>query len=100
MRASTHQAGACDRHGPITKRGAAELRAMPVEAAHHAARREHPLHAAFTTLCVRRGYKPAVVAIAHRLCRILFAMLRDDSDFRTPHAPHPRPAPSFAPPAA
>jgi transposase len=96
---STHQSGACDRHGPITKRGAAELRAMLVEAAHHAARRDHPLHAAFTKLCVRRGYKPAVVAIAHRLCRILFAMLRDDSDFRTPHAQRPRPAPSLAPPA-
>ena len=26
-------------------------------------------------------YKTAAVAVAHRLCRILFAMLRDGSDF-------------------
>jgi hypothetical protein len=32
-------------------------------------------------LCTRRGYKTAVVAVAHRLCRILFAMLRDGTDF-------------------
>jgi transposase len=79
---STHQSGECDRHGHITKRGSAELRAMLVEAAHHAARADHPLHPAFRRLCVRRGYKPAVVAIAHRLCRILFALLRDGSEFR------------------
>jgi transposase len=94
---STHQSGACDRHGHITKRGSAELRAMLVEAAHHAARRAHPLHGVFTKLCVRRGYKPAIVAIAHRLCRILFALLRDESEF-LPTRIVPR-RPPGAPPA-
>src|SRR6267142_4369146 len=28
-----------------------------------------------------RGYKMAVIAVAHRLARILFAMLRDGTDF-------------------
>jgi transposase len=84
---STYQSGACDRHGHITKRGSAELRAMLVEAAHHAARRDHPLHHVFTRLCVRRGYKPAVVAVAHRLCRILFALLRDQTEFTPPLYP-------------
>lgn len=79
---STYQSGACERHGHITKHGATELRAMLVEAAHHAARRGHPLHAAFTKLCARRGYRSALVAIAHRLCRILFALLRDETEFR------------------
>jgi hypothetical protein len=37
----------------------------------------HPLHPYFTRLCAQRGYKMAVVAVAHRLCRILFALLRD-----------------------
>jgi len=67
---STYQSGDCDRHGRITKRGSAELRAMLIEAAHHAARREHPFHRVFTALCVRRGYKAALVAVAHRLCRL------------------------------
>ena len=64
---------------------------MLIEAAHHAARREHPLHPVFTKLCVRRGYKAALVAVAHRLCRILFALLRDQSEFHPAPRAHPRP---------
>jgi transposase len=88
---STYQSGDCDRHGHITKRGSAELRAMLVEAAHHAARPGHPLHRPFRKLCVRRGYKPALVAIAHRLCRILFALLRDGADFHPAEVAAPAP---------
>jgi len=54
---------------------------MLCEAAHHAHRPTHPLNPHFARVTVRRGYKTAVVAVAHRLCRILFAMLRDGSDF-------------------
>jgi transposase len=79
---STYQSGACDRHGHITKRGSAELRAMLCEAAHHARRPTHPLHPYFQKICGRRGYKTAVVAVAHRLCRVLYAMLRDGVDFQ------------------
>ena len=78
---STFQSGERDAHGHITKRGSAELRAMLCEAAHHARRSAHPLHPHFARVCTRRGYKTAVVAVAHRLCRILFAMLRDGTDF-------------------
>jgi len=78
---STYQSGEQDRHGAITKQGSAELRAMLCEAAHHAARPTSPLHPYFTRLCARRGYKMAVVAVAHRLCRILFGMLRDGTTF-------------------
>jgi hypothetical protein len=35
----------------------------------------------FATLCAKRGYRMAVVAVAHRLCRLMFAMLRTQSDF-------------------
>jgi transposase len=78
---ATYQSGERDAHGRITKRGAAELRAMLCEAAHHASRPTHPLQPYFAALCARRGYKMAVVAVAHRLCRIMFAMLRDGRDF-------------------
>ena len=54
---------------------------MLCEAAHHARRPDHPLNPYFVSLCVRRGYKMAVVAVAHRLCRILYAMLRHGTDF-------------------
>jgi transposase len=79
---STYQSGACDRHGHITKRGSAELRTMLCEAAHHARRSSHPLHPYFMKLCARRGYKTAIIAVAHRLCRLLYALLRDGTDFQ------------------
>lgn len=78
---STYQSGDTNRHGRITKRGSGELRAMLCEAAHHARRASHPLNPHFARLCARRGYKMATVAVAHRLCRILYAMLRDGSEF-------------------
>jgi transposase len=78
---STHQSGERDRRGPITKRGSGELRAMLCQAAHHARRPQHPLHPYFAKVCARRGYKMAIVAVAHRLLRILYALWRDGSDF-------------------
>jgi transposase len=78
---STSQSGDRDWHGHITKKGSPELRAMLVQAAHHSFRKSHPLNPYFRKLCVTRGYKRAVVAIAHRLCRMMYAMLRDQADF-------------------
>lgn len=82
---STQQSGARDVHGRITKRGSAELRAMLCEAAQHAARPQHPLHPYFAQQCAQHGYKRAVIAVAHRLCRIMFAMLRHGRDFDVTH---------------
>ena len=48
---------------------------------HGVAMRNHPLHPYFARLCAQRGYMMAVVAVAHRLCRILFALLRDGAEF-------------------
>jgi len=79
--ASTYDSGERVQHGHITRRGSRELRSMLCEAAHHAGRPNHPLNPYFSSLCVRRGYKMAVVAVAHRLCRILYAMLRHGTDF-------------------
>lgn len=78
---STFDSGERTQHGHITRRGSTELRSMLCEAAHHARRSTHPLRSYFLSLCVRRGYKMAVVAVAHRLCRIVYAMLRDGADF-------------------
>lgn len=79
--ASTFDSGERVQHGHITKRGSNELRAMLCEAAHHARRPTNPLQPYFASLCARRGYKMAIVAVAHRLCRILYAMLRHGRDF-------------------
>jgi transposase len=79
--ASSYDSGERVRHGRITRRGSSELRAMLCEAAHHAGRPTNPFHPYFASLCVRRGHQMAVVAVAHRLCRILYAMLRHGTDF-------------------
>ena len=79
--ASTYDSGDRVQHGRITRRGSSELRSMLCEAAHHAGRPNNPFNPYFTSLCVRRGYKMAVVAVAHRLCRILYAMMRSGTDF-------------------
>jgi transposase len=78
---STAPSGARDRHGYITKRGSGELRAMLCEAAQHARRPDPPLNPYFTHLWAQRGYRMAVGAVAHRLCRIMVAMLRDPAAF-------------------
>ena len=79
--ASSYDSGERVQHGRITRRGSSELRSMLCEAAHHARRPDHPLNPYFARWCVRRGYKMAVVAVAHRLCRILYAVLRDGTEF-------------------
>lgn len=79
--ASSYDSGERIQHGRITRRGSTELRSMLCEAAHHARSPNNPLHPYFSSLCARRGYKMAVVAVAHRLCRILYAMLRDGTHF-------------------
>jgi hypothetical protein len=42
---------------------------------------DHPLNPYFARLCARRGHKITIIAVAQRLCRIIFAMLRHQSDF-------------------
>jgi transposase len=69
--------------GHITKQGPNELRAMLCEAAHHAARKGHPLHAIYKKIAVRKGHKVAVIAIAHRLARILWSMMKNELPFDT-----------------
>ncbi len=54
---------------------------MLCEAALHARKKDHPLHPFFATVCAKRGHKVAMVSVAHRLARIVFAMLRDAKPF-------------------
>jgi transposase len=78
---ATYHSGDREAYGAITKRGSGELRAMLCQAAHHARRRQHPLKPYFAELYAKRGCKMAAIAVAHRLARIAFAMLRDGTVF-------------------
>lgn len=78
---STYDSGERERHGHITKSGNSDARGVLCEAAHHAAKPTHPLNPYFTRLCAKRGYKPAVIAVAQRLARILFQIWRRGQPF-------------------
>jgi transposase len=74
-----------ERHhrGHLTKAGPSELRSLLVQAAWVCWRscRQGPLRAWTDQLAARRGKRIAVVALARRLSRILFAIWRDDTVF-------------------
>jgi hypothetical protein len=54
---------------------------MLCEAAHQAAKPRHPLNPFFARVCAKHGYRKATIAVAHRLLRISYAMLRKGIDF-------------------
>ena len=58
---------------------------MLCEASQHARRPNHPLNPYFIKLCATKGYKPAIVAVAHRLCRIIYSMLKHKTELNIGH---------------
>jgi transposase len=78
---TTYHSADRERFGHITKEGPKPLRSMLVEAAQHARRRDHPLHEQYIRLALRKGHNIAIVATAHRLARICWALLRDQKMF-------------------
>jgi transposase len=83
--------GTRQRKGAITKAGPRSLRALLVSAAWVVWRQRRQggaLHAWVERVADRRGRRIAVVALARRLSRILYAMWRDGCDYQ----PGPRPA--------
>src|SRR5439155_4745192 len=73
-------------HGRITKRGDVRTRWLLVEAAWRILRSPDPGVAALKAwgeqLARRRGRAIAAVAVARRLAGILYAMWRDETDYR------------------
>jgi transposase len=77
--------GARQRKGAITKAGPSGLRALLIQASWVVWRQRQSggaLHAWVERLAARRGKRVAVVALARRLARILYAMWRDGNDYR------------------
>ena len=68
-----------------TQPGAKHLRTVLIACAHAAARtRNCQFHSYHKALLVRRGYKRAIVATAHKLARAVYAVLRDGQPYRDP----------------
>lgn len=87
---SEDSSGERRQRGHITKVGSSEARAMLIQAAWTYWRsrtvRTAPLRAWADRLAARRGVRIAVVALARRLSRILYAVWRDDTVYRVPAA--------------
>jgi transposase len=77
--------GSRQRRGAITKAGPNGLRVLLIQASWVVWRQRKSggaLHAWVERLAARRGKRIAVVALARRLTRILYAMWRDGNDYR------------------
>ena len=83
--------GERQRRGSITKMGPTYIRAVLVQASGNvwrSPRGSAALHAWAHRLAARRGKRIAIVALARRLTRILFAMWRDGRDFQAARVSH------------
>ena len=67
------------------RRGNPTLRATLAECAHAAARTtSSQFHGYHRALAARLGYKRAILATAHKLLRVIHAVLRDDRPYTDP----------------
>ena len=70
-----------------TRRGSKTLRSVLVECAHGAARtRGCQFRGYHKAVMVRRGYKRAIVATAHKMLRVIYVVLRDVKPYHDPEA--------------
>lgn len=65
-----------------TRKGNAWVRRLLCEFAQAAARSRCALKEKFAALSVRKGHKKSIVALAHKMLRILFAMLKNNTPYR------------------
>ena len=73
---SSYDSGDRERKGRITREGPGLLRALLVECAQHASRRSSPLNPFYRRLIVKHGHKKALVAIAAKLCRMVYGLVK------------------------
>lgn len=72
------------RRGSITRRGNASCRNVLVEASWTLVRKDPEMKQLFERLAATRGKRRAIVAIARRLANIIYAMLRDRTEYGEP----------------
>ena len=65
-----------------TRKGNAWVRRLLCEFAQAAARSRCALKDKFATLSLRKGHKKSIVALAHKMLRTLFAMLKNNTPYR------------------
>jgi transposase len=81
---SIRASGTKERRGHITKEGPSYVRWLLVQAAWNAVRVNAYLRRVFNRISYRRGRRIAIVAIAHKLSRIAYALLSTGAFFQDP----------------
>jgi len=79
---SLHQSGQILHSGHITKQGNKYLRTAFVESAQTAIRRDPYLAAKFNKIKSKKGYGVAIVAIAHKLAKSTYAVLKKQCEYK------------------
>ncbi len=65
-----------------TRKGNAWVRRLLCEFAQAAARSRSALKDQFAALSIRKGHRKSIVALAHKMLRIIFAMLKNNTPYR------------------
>jgi transposase len=65
-----------------TRKGNAWVRRLLCEFAQAASRSRCALKDKFAALCVRKGHKKSIVALAHKMLRIIFTMLKNNTPYQ------------------
>jgi transposase len=78
---SVHQSGDVSRTGRITKRGSPLLRWILVVCAHAAVKMPGPLKDTYMRLKPKKGETKAIVAVAHKMLRIMYGMMIQGKDY-------------------
>jgi len=78
---SSYDSGERVRHGRITKEGNKLGRKVLIEVAQKSSMKWHPLNRVYRRYVVKKGHNKAVVAIAAKLCRIMYRMLKNKEEF-------------------
>jgi len=71
-----------------TPKGSKQLRFVICEAANAAVRTESQFKHKYKSLMIRRGHKKAIVAIGHKMLRIIFSRLKEGKYYRDPEVSH------------
>lgn len=79
---SLDESAGTTRRGRITKQGPGTVRKMLVEAAWQCVRKDARMREIFERLEARSGRRRALVAVAHKLSRVMLSMLRSGEEYR------------------
>ena len=71
-----------------TRKGNKYIRRFLIQAAQAAARTKSSLGSKFRVLCGKLGHKKGIVASAHKLARIMYAMIKNVAKYRDPQVDH------------